>query len=52
LAVLLARELANIQFAALAHIGRSRVAEMGIVFPNGDLRAAAVSIEVGNQRIR
>src|SRR6202022_627892 len=36
-AVLLARELADVQLAALAHFGRARVAEMGIMFPDGDL---------------
>jgi hypothetical protein len=45
-AILLARELADIQFAASRVVGSTRVAEMGIMFPDGDLRRFTVPTEM------
>src|SRR5215207_6404498 len=50
-AVLLARELADVQLAALTHLRRPRVAYVGVVRPDGDLRASAPPLEVRDERV-
>src|ERR1700692_2236900 len=50
-AVFLTHELADIELAALAHFRRARVAEMRIMLPYRQLRAAALAAKMGNHRI-
>src|ERR1700751_5922618 len=49
--VFLTCELAYIELGALTHIGRACIAEMRIMFPNGNLRAAVTPTEMHDQRI-
>ena len=51
MAILLTRELTDIELAALAHLRRACVAEMRIMLPNRKLRTAAFPAEMGNQRV-
>ena len=46
-----ARELADVQLAALAHLRRPRVAYVGVVRPDGYLRASAAALEVLDQLV-
>ena len=50
-AVPLACQLTDIQLAALAHLGGACVAEVGIMLPDGNFRAATFPTEMGSQRI-
>ena len=50
-AVPLAHELADVQLAAPAHVRRARVAEVGVMRPDGDLRAPRLSFKVRDQRL-
>src|SRR5712671_723949 len=48
-AVFLTRQLADIQLAALAHLRRACVAEVGIMLPDRNLRPAGFPTEIRGQ---
>jgi hypothetical protein len=48
--VMLAHELAEVELAALPHLGRACATEMGVVHPGDDLRADRPAVEELHQR--
>ena len=47
----LTHQLANVQFAAPAHLGRPSVADVRVVFPHDDARGAIVAVQVRQQMV-
>jgi hypothetical protein len=48
-AVPLAHELADVELASLAHVGRAGVAEVGVMCPDNHLCAASLPRDIGDE---